>query len=221
MFHLSEESFGYRDTPVLKKISLQIQPGEKVALVGESGSGKSTLLSLLYQRHRPDCAYVPQEPALVRSLSVFHNVYMGQLDRHNSAYNLLNLAWPRKKQVAAIRTLLKSLGLEDKIFTRAGELSGGQQQRTAVCRALFQGGPALLADEPVSAADLNHAEQSLSAMTAHFETLILAMHDVDLALAYTQRVIGIRHGRVVLDAPTQGLTRQDLAFVYRDAGAEA
>ena len=65
---------------------------------------------------------------------------MGSLHRHPTWYNLLNLAWPRRREVSAIRPLVARLGLDDKLFEPAGALSGGQQQRVGVCRALHQGG---------------------------------------------------------------------------------
>ena len=197
-------------------MSLSIQAGERVALVGESGSGKSTLLHLLHERYSNRVALIPQDPGLVRSLSVFHNVFMGSLDRHSAVYNLLNLAWPRPAELHRIRPLVERLNLSDKLFERAGELSGGQQQRTAICRALLQGGDAVLADEPVSAADNHQSRVILEALTESFETSVLAMHDVDLALKYSTRIVGIKDGIIALDMPSEGLTQQNLDFLYKE-----
>lgn len=189
--------------------------GERIALIGESGCGKSTLLSVLQSRYRDQCAYVPQDPGLVRSLSVFHNVYIGNLHRHNTAYNLLNLIWPQQKSIKNISPIIERLGLLDKLFTRAGELSGGQQQRTAVCRAILQGGDVVLGDEPVSAADSRQSRVIMDALCETFNTVILAMHDVELALQYSTRVIGIRDGQIVIDQSTYGLKKHDLDFLYQ------
>ena len=187
----------------------------RVALVGESGAGKTTLLSVLQSRCNGDTALIPQDSGLVRSLSVFHNVYMGSLHRHSAAYNLMNLVWPRSKEVERIRPIVERLGLDDKLFTRVGELSGGQQQRTAIGRALFQGGDAVLGDEPVSAADNHQSRAIFNALTESFKTVIVAMHDVDLALEFSTRIIGIKDGGIALDAPAGELTRADLDFLYK------
>jgi phosphonate transport system ATP-binding protein len=116
-----------------------------------------------------------------------------------------------------VRPLVERLGLEDKLFERAGALSGGQQQRVGVCRALHQGGEMVLGDEPVSAVDGYQARTVLDALHEQFETVVLAMHDVELALGYATRIIGLREGRIVMDRPTAGLSASDLGFLYRDS----
>ena len=214
MFKLDNETLGYQEVTVLNGISLNITAGEKIALVGESGAGKSTLLMALHALYRTRCAFIPQEPGLVRTLSVFHNIYMGGLNRHSTAYNLLNLIWPQKKEIALVLPISEKLGLADKLMTRAGELSGGQQQRTAVCRALLQGGDAVLGDEPVSAVDSHQSRVIIRALCENFETVVLAMHDVELALEYSSRIIGIKDSQIALDSPTASLQRGDLDFLY-------
>lgn len=216
MFQLDDVEAGYNGRAVLHGVSLSIKPGERVALVGRSGAGKSTLLTLLYEQRKDRAALVPQEAALVRTLSVFHNVYAGRLDRHGALYNLANLIRPMRREVSAVRAVTDSLGLSDKLFEPAGELSGGQQQRTAVARALFRGGDALLGDETVSAVDEHQARAVLGAINAAFGTVVLAMHDTKLALEFTDRIIGLDHGRVVMDEPAAGLSPADLATLYRE-----
>jgi phosphonate transport system ATP-binding protein len=216
LFRLNNENLGYDGGAVLRDISISINTGERVALVGESGAGKSTLLSVLQSRYHGQTALIPQQPSLVRSLSVFHNIYMGSLHRHPTIYNLMNLVWPRQKEIARIRPIVERLGLGEKLFERVGELSGGQQQRTAIARAILQGGDAVLGDEPVSAADNHQSRIILSALSETFETLILAMHDVDLALEFSTRIIGIKDGGIALDAPASELSRSSLDFLYRD-----
>jgi len=208
-------SLGYGNGPVLREVTLRIEAGEKVAFVGASGAGKSTLLGHLYDRLGRRAALVPQQLALVKNLSVFHNVYMGRLHHHSPLYNLANLFLPLAREVRAVGPLVDRLGLSDKLQTSAGELSGGQQQRTAVARALFQGGDVLLGDEPVSSVDLLQARDVLSVLREAFPTLILAMHDVNLALAYADRVIGLKEGAIVLDRPSAELVPSDLDPLYR------
>jgi phosphonate transport system ATP-binding protein len=215
LLQLDRQDLGYDRGPVLTDVSLAIHAGDRIALVGESGAGKSTLLAALQARLRERAALVPQNPGLVASLSVFHNIYMGRLQRHSTWYNLLNLVWPRRREIAAVRPIVDRLGLSDKLFEPAGSLSGGQQQRVGVCRAIHQGGALVLGDEPVSAVDNHQARTVLDALHEHFGTVVLAMHDVDLALRYASRIVGLKNGGIALDRPNDGLTVRDLDFLYR------
>ena len=215
MFQLTNANLGYKQSSVLRNISLEINEGERVALVGESGAGKSTLLAALQAQMRNKAALIPQDLGLVNNLSVFHNIYIGRLNSYSSVYNLLNLAWPQKREVQKIKPLVEQLGLVDKLFKPTGELSGGQQQRTAICRALFQGGSAIIGDEPVSAVDKHMANIIMETLIAKFTTVVLAMHDVDLAIKFSTRIIGIKDSAICFDQSTIDLTRQDLDFLYQ------
>jgi len=159
-------------------------------------------------------ALVPQELGLVNTLSVFHNVYMGRLNRHNALYNLANLLRPWPREVAAVVPVLERLDLDAKLFEPAGQLSGGQQQRTAVARALHQGSPILMGDEPVSAVDEHQSRRVLDAIVEGHDTVVLAMHDTALAIAYSDRVIGLDDGRITLDASSAGMRPGDLDELY-------
>jgi phosphonate transport system ATP-binding protein len=214
MFHLDSASAAYNGRAVLHDISLSISVGERVALVGPSGAGKSTLLGLLYAQQKREAALVPQNSGLVRALSVFHNVYIGRLHRNATWYNILNLVRPVRREVEAVLPILDKLGLADKLFTPAGELSGGQMQRAGVARALYHGGAAVLGDEPVSAVDGYQSRKVLEAINEAYGTVVLAMHDVALALNYTDRLIGLRGGRIVFDRPTKGMKVSDLDEFY-------
>lgn len=213
-FQLQGANAAYNGHRVLHDVSLTIEEGERVALVGPSGAGKSTLLNLLYRQQAQRSSLVPQEGALVRALSVFHNVYIGRLNRHATWYNLVNLVRPMAREVEQITPILRQLGLEERIFSRTGELSGGQQQRTAVGRALYHGGEALLGDEPVSAVDRHQARTMLEAINEAYGTVVLAMHDVGLAVEHTSRLIGLRGGRIIFDRPAAGVKAADLEQFY-------
>jgi phosphonate transport system ATP-binding protein len=210
LFSLEDASAGYGGPPVLSGIDLEIRRGERIAIMGRSGAGKSTLLSLLYDRRPDDIALIPQAAALVKPLSVFHNVYMGRLDRHHTAYNLRNLVWPHPAEVTAVRRVLDLVQLDEKLFEPAGALSGGQQQRVSVARALFNGRSIVLGDEPVSALDRVQGSDVLDVMRSRGGTLVMVLHDVHLALAHAERIVFLADGRKVLDAPSADLEAADL-----------
>jgi phosphonate transport system ATP-binding protein len=201
---------GYHGAPVLHDITLSVEPGERIAIMGRSGAGKSTLLNTIYRRYPEHAALIPQTSALVANLSVFHNVFMGCLDRHSTLYNLRTLVWPPAAEVASVGRVLEALGLKEKLFVKAGELSGGQQQRTSVARAMLNGRPIVLGDEPVSALDRVQAGDVLRVLCERHETKIFAMHDIRLALEHSDRVILLEGGRIILDEPSGGLSYERL-----------
>lgn len=215
---IQEESIGYGGVAVLRDVALTVRPGERIALLGRSGAGKSTLIGLLYARLaalREEVVLVPQEHALVPPLTVFHNVYMGQLDRHGSLYNLVNLVRPWPAELTAVAEAAAPLGLGGLLRRPVATLSGGQKQRTAVARALFRGGRVLVADEPVSAVDEVQGRDILETAARHFETMIVALHDVELALSVATRVVGLKQGRIALDAAVSALSRERVGDLYR------
>lgn len=214
MLRLSSANATYQGQSVLQDITLHVPAGQKLALVGRSGSGKSTLLKLLYDLRPKDTALVPQDHGLVTSLSVFHNVYMGQLGRQSLWYNLLNLIRPLQQPKEQVRKILEIVQLNDKFFEPVGQLSGGQQQRTAIARALMQNSDILIADEPVSSLDEQQSKLVMRVLCEHFDTVVLAMHDINLALQYCDRIIGLDQGRVTIDAPADELNRTDLLNLY-------
>jgi phosphonate transport system ATP-binding protein len=211
---LERTTVQYDGKPVLSDVSLTIKQGERVALIGESGAGKSTLLRVLFEKLGRDASIVPQDFGLVKALSVFHNVYMGRLHCHSTWHNFRNLLWPDRQRVAEVRDVLARLGLEEFLFSPVAELSGGQQQRTAVGRALYQRADVLLGDEPVSAVDDLQSRVILQTINDATNTVILAMHDIDLALAFTDRLIGLKNGRIVLDCSSSCTKRSELDWLY-------
>ena len=215
LLQLSDEVAGYQGKTILRDLTLSIEAGERIGLVGESGAGKSTLLRLIYERCRDQAALVPQDSGLVQSLSVFHNVYMGRLHTHSVWRNFRNLLKPARDDIATVRPIVAELRLEEKFFSPVAELSGGQQQRTAVGRALYNTGDVLIGDEPVSAVDEHQARDILSTINNQKKTVVLAMHDRALALEFTDRVVGIRDGRIVLDEATAGMVPGDLDDLYK------
>lgn len=213
----AQETLGYGAVAVLERFSLAIAPGERVALLGRSGAGKSTLLAairarLLASRHA--VALVPQDHALVPMLSAYHNIYMGRLDRHSLAHNLITLARPFARDRAEIASIAGTLGMADFLRKPVDELSGGQRQRIAVGRALYAGGDVLLADEPVSALDEIQAPRVLETLLGAFSTAIVALHDVELATRHCTRLVGLKNGQILFDVPTGRQEPDAIAHLY-------
>jgi len=181
--------------------------------------GKSTLLKLLYenlQQNKQHTALIPQDYGLVQNLSVYHNVYMGQLERRATWYNLINLIKPFTEPVNEVTKILSRVQLSDKLFEPVAQLSGGQQQRTSIARALMHSGNILLADEPVSSLDETQSLLIMQTLCEQFETLIFSLHDVDLALKFCDRVIGLDHGKIVIDDDAKKLNRRELLELYAE-----
>ncbi len=214
-FRFRGETLWRGPTAVLSDLHLELNPGEKVALLGPSGAGKTSLLEALRARALRDTAWCPQNPALVPALSVFHNIYMGALERYGTLYNLLNLIRPTTYQQRQVGELASELGLVDKLRVSVDRLSGGQVQRTALGRALYSERPVLLADEPVSSLDEEQARALLQLTLSRHDTAVVALHQQEQALTCFDRVIGLARGCVQLDAPAGQLRRHDLTDLYQ------
>lgn len=204
----------YDGRPVLQGIDLDILPAQTVAVMGRSGAGKSTLLKLLYMQRPEAIALVPQAASLVEALSVFHNVYSGRLDRYSTWANMRTLVWPGAQRVSEIRDILSDVGLEAQMYQKAGTLSGGQQQRVSLARAIYNGRPILLADEPVSALDRVQGGNLLKLIKSRHATAVIILHDVQQALDHADRIILLDNGRKVIDAPARKLRAQDLIMRF-------
>ncbi|WP_150913527.1 ATP-binding cassette domain-containing protein [Marinobacter halotolerans] len=213
-FDLDALTASFSGERVIGPLSLNVKDGERVGLVGRSGAGKSTLINLIHQRVGRNSSLVPQDLGLVNALPVFHNVFMGQLDSHSVWYNSVTLIRPFSKDAAAVRGLLKELSMPEKIWMPAASLSGGQRQRVAIARALFRQSPLLLADEPVSALDGPTAHLVMKLLSERFSTSVIALHDVELALKYCTRIVGIQDGQVALDEPSDKLAPSDITPLY-------
>ncbi|MGF2734816.1 phosphonate ABC transporter ATP-binding protein [Marinobacter sp. DUT-1] len=213
-FDLSGLKASFGGERVLGPLSLRVREGEKVALVGKSGAGKSTLIRLIHEQVGRNSSLVPQELGLVNALPVFHNVFMGQLDKHPTWYNTLTLIRPFAADRAAVKSLLNDLGMAEKLWIPTASLSGGQRQRVAIARAIYRNERLLLADEPVSALDGPRAHQVMALLRDRFATSVIALHDVELALQYCTRIVGIQDGLVELDEPSDRLSPSDIMSLY-------
>ncbi|WP_096787650.1 ATP-binding cassette domain-containing protein [Rhodobacter sp. CZR27] len=208
---------GWPGRPVLRDLRFELQAGERVALLGRSGSGKSTLVEAIRRQieaRQLRLALVPQDHGLVPQLSVQLNVWMGVLDDHSTLANLWNLIRPTRRARAAVAPWLETVGLQGLGPQPVETLSGGQRQRTAVARALLRGGLVVLADEPVSAVDQEQSAALVRALNGRFPTVVMALHDTDLALAHATRIVGLRAGGIAFDRPATEVGPADLAALY-------
>lgn len=199
---------------ILENISMSIDSGERVAVIGESGVGKSSLLEVLRQQRANRVAYAPQDDALVESLSVFHNLYMGELSRHNFFYNLANLLFPLQAEKSAMLALTEKLNLQSVMWAPVSQLSGGQARRVIIGRALNQRCDIFVGDEISSGLDYVQANNMFKLIAESHPTWILALHNIDLALRYCTRIIALKDRRIVIDAATDQLRAEDLTSIF-------
>jgi phosphonate transport system ATP-binding protein len=221
----------YDARPALDIEHLDIGVGETVALVGPSGAGKTTLLRLANGTLQPSegtvirqadpsrTGTVYQQLDLVGPLRVVHNVNAGHLGRWSTWTALRSLVRPA--EVAAARSALAAVGIEDKLFSRTDHLSGGEQQRVALARVLVQDAELIVADEPVSSLDPTRSADVMELFTrvarSGGRTLLVSLHDFSLARMYCQRVIGLRDGRVVFDSLADAVTDEMGHALYEHA----
>jgi len=242
IFELNNVSKQFGNTAALQGVSLRVMPGERVALVGPSGAGKSTLINLLNGSLLPDqgevrvmgqdlarlgtrklraiqrrVGTVHQQFDLVGNLRVIHNVNAGRLGDWPLWKAVASLIYPLNTQAAF--DALTQVGIPEKLYERTDQLSGGQQQRVALARVLIQNPAAILADEPISSLDPGRSREimdlfgALSQQTG--KTLVVSLHAFEYALSHTDRLIGLRRGRVVFDAPAAEVTPAMAQSLYR------
>ena len=243
-FIISKIDHFYSKTPALKEINLTINEGEKVAIVGPSGSGKTTLLSMLNASLQPTqgqviiqgksssqysskelkslrskIALIPQNLALVSSFKVWQNVVTGNIGKYGFFKLLKNLLAPAKKTLIDIHSTLDRVGIEEKLFSTTSNLSGGQRQRVAVARSIFQSPSAILADEPVSSVDPARArslvELLLKVADEEKTTLIMSLHNLELAMEKFPRVVGMRNGSIQFDRSPDQISKEELQKLYQ------
>lgn len=248
-FELSGVSVLYDGKPALEAVDLSVEPGEALAFVGPSGSGKTTALRLLnagvaplrgsvsvdgddlataaperLRAVRSRIGFIPQDLGLVPNLRVSQNVIAGRLGRTGLWGSLRPVLYPGRAELATVLAILDRLGIGDKLFHRVDSLSGGEKQRVAIARALYQDAGALLADEPLSALDPARARETtalfLDVAREQGLTLVLSMHDIELAREFVPRLIGLRRGRVFFDLPTDEVPADMLAELYQLEGQE-
>jgi phosphonate transport system ATP-binding protein len=226
-------------------VSIKVDKPMMIGVIGASGAGKSTMLRMLNRledassgriafdgqdvtslqgadkrRWQADCAMIFQQFNLVPRMDVVSNVLHGTLNKRSTAATLFNL-YPTSDIHRAL-DILERLGIAGHAAKRAEALSGGQQQRVAIARAVMQNPKIVLADEPIASLDPMNAQivmDDLRRLHDEDGRLVIAnLHTLDTARRYCDRVIGMRHGRVVFDGTPDQLTTGAARDIY---GADA
>lgn len=227
MLILENITFAYAAAPILDTINLQLKQGTVAAIIGESGCGKSTLLDLVYGLLQEKSGhisfnseqltgadfhlvpghemmkYVPQEFNLMPFTSVFENV-----GEHVSLQN------DHRKSI--ILKMLEIVGMQDFKDRKVKTLSGGQKQRVAIAKALAQQPKVLLMDEPFSNIDNFRKNELRRSLFTYFKenniSCLIATHDKDDVLAFTDRTIIMQHGKIIDDRATSDVYKHPKSF---------
>jgi len=224
-------NFSYNKLPVLIDISFSLEEGEFLGIVGPNGSGKSTLLKnidkILYPKEgtifiqnqnqkdlsRQEIAkligYVPQNDANVFSTTVFEYVLMGRKP---------HTKWMETKEDRElVAQMIEKLNLGDFALRDINQLSGGERQKVSIARALVQTPKILLLDEPTANLDLKHQLEVLDLLLESKEqgvSIIIAIHDLNLALRYCDKFIILDQGKVFASGGQEIISKENIETVY-------
>jgi len=229
--------FSYNSTPVLENISMDLDRAEVIGIVGPNGAGKSTLIRCIDRILTPrggiilldendiskmtrmeiakEMGYVPQTTARVFPATVFDTVLMGRRP---------HLGWKSSEEdIDKVLEVLQLLGIMEFSMRDFNEISGGQQQKVLIARALAQEADILLLDEPTSNLDIRHQLEVMDIMKGIVKrkgiSAIVAIHDLNLASRYTDRLLMMNGGRIFASGnPESVLTVENIRRAY---GVEA
>lgn len=227
----------------LKDFDLKVKEGEFVSCIGPSGAGKSTMIRCINRLVEPDSGskiylenknivelnkkelrrvrrrigMIFQEFNLVERLTVMENLLSGRLGYTGTLKSILRI-FSNKDEENAYK-LLDRVGMRDMVNKKATELSGGQRQRVGIARALMQEPKLLLADEPTSSLDPEIGRRIINLIKdiakERNNTVLVNIHDVDLALDYSDRVVGLREGEKVFEGPPSEVDKDVRDRIYR------
>ena len=230
---INELSFNYNSIAALKDVDLELGLNEVLSIVGPNGSGKTTLLKCIDRILKPNngavlidgrdvahmglgelskiIGYVPQSSTSTFPFIVFDVVLMGR-----RPYIRWSVSERDKEIVAEI---LKFLGISKLAARHLNELSGGEQQKVIVARALAQQPQILLLDEPTSNLDIKHQLEVLGTIKGLTRSkqlsVIMAMHDLNLASRFSDKMLMLKHGCVfAVGTPESVLTEENIESVY-------
>lgn len=222
-------------------VSLEIDQGEFIAVIGSSGGGKSSLLksiNLLVKPSKGDVyfdginitklnnkelrdirkniGFIFQDYNLIDRSTVLENVLIGRLGYKSSFKSLLGIFTEDDYNTAGIA--LGQVNLSEKTFERADQLSGGQKQRVAIAKTLCQKPKIILADEPVASLDINTSKTIMDYFKRVNKnknmTILINLHDVDLAKEYCDRIIALKEGKLIFDGKAGDLDNEILKKIY-------
>ncbi|WP_127581352.1 phosphonate ABC transporter ATP-binding protein [Paenibacillus koleovorans] len=231
----------------LSDISFSVRKGEFVAVIGPSGAGKSTLLRCInrmiessggdivfdgapvtklkrgeLKQLRTKIGMIFQHYNLVDRLTVIENVLHGRLGYKSTFAGIFGLYSKEEKERAM--GILSALGLEEHMYKRCDQLSGGQKQRVGIARALVQEPKMLLCDEPIASLDPNASKVIMDHLKSISQTMgitvLINLHQVETALKYSDRIIGVNKGRIVYDGTPRGVDTTVLSHIYGGARAD-
>lgn len=230
----------------LRGVDLDIDAGDFAVVVGASGSGKTTLLKCLNGSVRPArgtvtvngtsmalargrelrearrrIALIPQHLDLIGGSSVLANTLIGRLGAVPPLGGLLGV-FSKEDRRAALHSL-ERVGLAGKEGRRVDTLSGGEQQRVAICRSLAQVPAVMVADEPVASLDSLLAARIMDILRGINRqdgiTVVVALHDLELAELYATRIIALDRGTVVHSGPRKEMTSRDLRRLLQEVSS--
>jgi len=226
---------------VLNDINLSLQEGEFVSIIGQSGAGKSTLLRCInrmiepskgeiifdqqditsinkraMRQQRAKMGMIFQHYNLVSRLTVFENVLHGRFGYKSTMQGVLSIYTEEEKRLAL--SILEKLDMKDQIYKRCDQLSGGQKQRVGIARALVQEPKLLLYDEPIASLDPNSSKVIMDHLKEISQsmgiTVLVNLHQVDVAMRYSDRIIGLRKGEKVFDDLPKQLNQLAIRNIY-------
>lgn len=239
MIRVSGVTVQYGPLTALNSVTVEFRKGEFAVLLGRSGAGKSTLLRCLnylqmptrgdvqvegigslsekrnLRRHRRGTGTVFQLHHLIASQTALQNVLAGRLGYHSTLRSLFPL--PRAEVNLALECL-ERVGLLHKALARVDQLSGGERQRVGIARSLCQQPAVILADEPVASLDPATADEVLTYLCRVCReagvTLVMSLHQVELARRFGDRILGLIRGTIGFDGPPSALTEKHLQSIY-------
>ena len=226
---------------ILKGISFSVESDDFLAIIGPSGAGKSTLIRCINRLVEPTSGniffdginiiglnqsemrkirckmgMIFQEFNLVERMSVIDNVLSGRLGYTSTIRSLFKM-FP-KSDIQKALEYLDRVGLSDFVEKRATELSGGQRQRVGIARALMQNPKLLLVDEPTSSLDPKISREVMGMIKKMSEEenvpVLCNIHDVELALEFSNKVIGIQDGIKKFEGPPNTVEKSTLDEIY-------
>ena len=221
-------------TEALRGVNLYVKKGEFLTILGPSGSGKTTLLrsinglekiekgKILFEKEEINDFSLPevqkktgmifQDFNLVNNLSAINNVLTGLLNSSSKFFSMFYL-FTKEQKLKALQAL-ETVGLLHKAYDRADELSGGQRQRVGIARAIIKRPILLLADEPIASLDPKAADLIMSLLkkiNKEFNiTVVCNLHQVDLAMKYSDRIIGLLEGQIMFDQISSNIEKKNI-----------